>query len=81
LDIEKSGFLVKCPIMLAVKAILAQYSKLPTLIFDEIDTGVSGEIIKMGEIMKEMSQPCKYLPLPIYRKLQLKVMHISKFLN
>ena len=44
-------------IMLAVKAILAQYSKLPTLIFDEIDTGVSGEIaMKMGEIMKEMSQ-------------------------
>ena len=44
-------------IMLAVKAILAQYSKLPTLIFDEIDTGVSGEIaIRMGEIMKAMSQ-------------------------
>lgn len=44
-------------IMLAVKAILAQYSKLPTLIFDEIDSGVSGEIaIRMGEIMKEMSQ-------------------------
>jgi len=44
-------------IMLAVKAVLAQYSKLSTLIFDEIDSGVSGEIaIKMGEIMKEMSQ-------------------------
>ncbi|CAM4002234.1 DNA repair protein RecN [Flavobacterium branchiophilum] len=44
-------------IMLAVKAILAQYSKLPTIIFDEIDTGVSGEIAnKMGEIMKTMSQ-------------------------
>ena len=44
-------------IMLAVKAILARYSKLPTLIFDEIDTGVSGEIAnRMGEIMKEMSQ-------------------------
>ncbi len=43
-------------IMLAVKAILAQYSKLPTIIFDEIDTGVSGEIAnKMGEIMKLMS--------------------------
>lgn len=43
-------------IMLAVKAILAQYSKMPTLIFDEIDTGVSGEIaIRMGEIMKQMS--------------------------
>ena len=44
-------------IMLAVKSILSQYSKLPTIIFDEIDTGVSGEIAnKMGEIMKEMSK-------------------------
>ena len=44
-------------IMLAVKAVLANYSKLPSIIFDEIDTGVSGEIaIKMGEIMKEMSK-------------------------
>lgn len=43
-------------IMLAVKAILANYSNLPTLIFDEIDTGVSGEIAnKMGDIMKKMS--------------------------
>lgn len=43
-------------IMLSVKAILAQYSKLPTIIFDEIDTGVSGEIAnKMGDIMKVMS--------------------------
>jgi len=44
-------------IMLAVKAILARYSKLPTIIFDEIDTGVSGEIAnKMGEIMRDMSK-------------------------
>lgn len=44
-------------IMLAVKSILAQYSKLPTIVFDEIDTGVSGEIAnKMGDIMKEMSR-------------------------
>ena len=43
-------------IMLAVKAILAQYSSLPTIIFDEIDTGVSGEIAnKMASIMKDMS--------------------------
>jgi DNA repair protein RecN (Recombination protein N) len=43
-------------IMLATKAILAQYSNLPTIIFDEIDTGVSGEIAnKMGDIMKQMS--------------------------
>ena len=44
-------------IMLAIKAILATYEKLPTLIFDEIDTGVSGEISnKMGGIMKEMGK-------------------------
>lgn len=44
-------------IMLAVKSILSQYSKLPTIIFDEIDTGVSGEIAnKMGEIMSDMSK-------------------------
>lgn len=43
-------------IMLAVKAVLAQSVHLPTIIFDEIDTGVSGEVaLKMGEIMKEMS--------------------------
>lgn len=44
-------------IMLAVKAILAEYQTLPTLIFDEIDTGVSGEIAnKMAAIMDGMSQ-------------------------
>lgn len=44
-------------IMLAVKAILSQYSNLPTIIFDEIDTGVSGEIAnKMAQIMKNMSE-------------------------
>jgi len=44
-------------IMLAVKAVLSEYSNLPTIIFDEIDTGVSGEIAhKMGAIMKIMSQ-------------------------
>ncbi len=43
-------------IMLAVKAVLSQYKKLPTLIFDEIDTGVSGEIAhKIARIMGEMS--------------------------
>ncbi len=43
-------------IMLTIKAILAQYEQLPTLMFDEIDTGVSGDISnRMGEIMQEMS--------------------------
>ncbi|WP_172918402.1 DNA repair protein RecN [Capnocytophaga canis] len=44
-------------IMLAVKAIMAEHTALPTIMFDEIDTGVSGEIsLKMGEIMKNMSK-------------------------
>ena len=43
-------------IMLAVKAILSEYSKLPTIIFDEIDTGVSGDVSqKMADIMQQMS--------------------------
>lgn len=51
-------------IMLATKAILAQYSKLPTIIFDEIDTGVSGEIAnKMAEIMKNMSLQMQVLAI------------------
>ena len=43
-------------IMLAIKSILSEYIQLPTIMFDEIDTGVSGEISnKMGNIMKQMS--------------------------
>jgi len=44
-------------IMLAIKSILSKYIKLPSIIFDEIDTGVSGEISnKMADIMSQMSQ-------------------------
>jgi DNA repair protein RecN (Recombination protein N) len=44
-------------IMLAIKSILADYIQLPSIMFDEIDTGVSGEISKkMGEIMQQMSK-------------------------
>lgn len=44
-------------IMLAIKSVLTDYTKLPTILFDEIDTGVSGEIaLKMAEIMKKMSR-------------------------
>ena len=44
-------------IMLAIKKVLSENSQLPTIIFDEIDTGVSGEISnKMAAIMHEMSQ-------------------------
>ena len=44
-------------IMLAVKSILATYSNLPTIIFDEIDTGVSGDIAqKMATILQKMGK-------------------------
>jgi DNA repair protein RecN (Recombination protein N) len=44
-------------VMLAVKAMIAGAVKLPTIIFDEIDTGVSGEIAdRMALIMQEMGE-------------------------
>ena len=44
-------------IMLAIKKILSENTQLPTIIFDEIDTGVSGEVSnKIAKIMQQMSQ-------------------------
>lgn len=44
-------------VMLSVKAMIAGAVKLPTIVFDEIDTGVSGEIAdRMADIMQEMGQ-------------------------
>ncbi len=44
-------------LMLCIKALIAGKVALPTIVFDEIDTGVSGEIAdKMGNIMRDMSQ-------------------------
>lgn len=44
-------------LMLSLKSLLAKNKTIPTLLFDEIDTGVSGDIAdKMGNIIKEMSK-------------------------
>ncbi|KAA6335804.1 DNA repair protein RecN, partial [termite gut metagenome] len=44
-------------VMLSVKAMIAGAVQLPTIVFDEIDTGVSGEIAdRMADIMQEMSR-------------------------
>jgi DNA repair protein RecN (Recombination protein N) len=44
-------------VMLCIKSLLAKKEKLPTIIFDEIDTGVSGEVaLKMGAIMRGLSE-------------------------
>lgn len=44
-------------VMLALKSIVAKYTSLPTMIFDEIDTGVSGKIAdKMGDMIGQMGE-------------------------
>lgn len=44
-------------LMMVIKYILADKRRLPTIVFDEIDTGVSGEIaIKMGNMMRQMAK-------------------------
>ena len=51
-------------IMLAVKSILSKYTKLPAIIFDEIDTGVSGEVSnKIAEVMQKMSENMQVLTI------------------
>lgn len=44
-------------LILAIKAIVSEYANMPTLIFDEVDTGVSGEIAtRMGKMMEKISR-------------------------
>ena len=60
-------------IMLAIKAILSKYKKLPTLVFDEIDTGVSGKISNsIAEVMGIYQQNYRSLQLHIYHRLLQK---------
>lgn len=43
-------------VMLAIKSLVAQNSSLPTIIFDEIDTGISGEVaLRVGEVMQRLA--------------------------
>ena len=51
-------------LMLVIKSLIASATALPTIIFDEIDTGVSGEIAdKMGDIMRKMSHYMQVLTI------------------
>lgn len=44
-------------LMFCIKYLLADKTALPTIVFDEIDTGISGEIaLKMGDMMRQMAQ-------------------------
>ena len=51
-------------LMLSIKSVVSSYSYIPTLIFDEIDTGVSGEVAsKIGNIMAQMGQSLQLLSI------------------
>lgn len=51
-------------LMLCLKSMIAGATALPTIIFDEIDTGVSGEIAdKMGEVMREFGKNMQVLAI------------------
>lgn len=51
-------------LMLSIKYLVANKSELPTIIFDEIDTGVSGEIAdRMGEIMQKMGEAMQVITI------------------
>ncbi len=66
-------------IMLAIKAVLAEYKKLPTIVFDEIDTGVSGEIAnKMADIMHRMSKTMQLLSITHLPQIAAKGDHHIK---
>ncbi len=49
-------------VMLSLKGIIAQRTQLPTIVFDEIDTGVSGLIAeRMAQTMKRMAEHCQVI--------------------
>lgn len=51
-------------LMLAIKAVAAESNYIPTLIFDEIDTGVSGEVAsKLGDIMQKMGESLQIISI------------------
>ena len=51
-------------LMLSIKSLIAQLTALPTIIFDEIDTGVSGDIAdKVGSIMQQMAKSMQVITI------------------
>ena len=66
-------------IMLSIKAILSRFKTLPTIIFDEIDTGVSGEVsYKIGGVMHQMSQYMQVITISHLPQVAAKGVHHFK---
>ncbi|MFO7863594.1 MAG: DNA repair protein RecN [Salinivirgaceae bacterium] len=65
-------------IMLIIKSLIAEKRALPSLIFDEIDTGVSGEIAnKMGNIMQQMASSMQIITITHLPQIAAKGHHHS----
>ena len=66
-------------IMLAVKSILSNYSNLPTIILDEIDTGVSGEVSnRIASVMSSMSDNMQVIAITHLPQIAAKGNHHYK---
>lgn len=66
-------------VMLAIKTLITDVRALPTIIFDEIDTGVSGEVaVKMGQILEQMAQTVQVLNITHLPQIAAKGKHHFK---
>lgn len=63
-------------LMLSIKSVVSQYNYIPTLIFDEIDTGVSGEVAaKIGSIMQQMGHSLQLIAITHLPQVASKALH------
>ncbi|MFI3268578.1 MAG: DNA repair protein RecN [Rikenellaceae bacterium] len=63
-------------LMLTLKSIMAEHKSLPTIIFDEIDTGVSGHVAdKMGEIMEKLGSAKQVINITHLPQVASKGLH------
>lgn len=66
-------------VMLAIKTLITDARSLPTIVFDEIDTGVSGEVaIKMGQILEQMAKTVQVLNITHLPQIAAKGKHHYK---
>lgn len=66
-------------VMLSIKSLLSSSKGLPTIIFDEIDTGVSGEVAdQMGEIMTQMGRSMQVISITHLPQITVKGDHHYK---
>ena len=63
-------------LMLSIKSVVSQHNYIPTLIFDEIDTGVSGEVAaKIGSIMQQMGNNLQLVAITHLPQVASKATH------